>query len=157
MKNVARIVLLSTILFVAAATTQAQVNVRVQARIPPPPLEVYSQPLCPGDGYIWTPGYWAYGDDGYYWIPGVWVMPPSAGLLWTPGYWGFADGMYDWYPGYWGATVGYYGGVNYGFGYYGTGFSGGRWENGHFFYNSAVWHVNNKVVHNTYKDRSVRQ
>ena len=25
----------------------------------PPALPVYTQPICPGDGYIWTPGYWA--------------------------------------------------------------------------------------------------
>jgi len=26
--------------------------------IAPPPLPVYEQPLCPGDGYLWTPSYW---------------------------------------------------------------------------------------------------
>ncbi len=34
--------------------------------IAPPILPVYAQPVCPGDGYLWTPGYWAYGDAGYY-------------------------------------------------------------------------------------------
>jgi hypothetical protein len=32
----------------------------LQARRPPPPLPQYSQPLCPGNGYLWTPGYWSY-------------------------------------------------------------------------------------------------
>ena len=36
---------------------------------PPPPLPDYEQPQAPGDGYMWTPGYWAYGQDGYYWVP----------------------------------------------------------------------------------------
>ena len=41
-------------------------------------------------------------------------------------------------PGYWGPHVGFYGGVNYGFGYNGAGYAGGRWDNGRFFYNSTV-------------------
>ena len=28
---------------------------------PPPPLPDYEQPQAPGDGYLWTPGYWAWG------------------------------------------------------------------------------------------------
>ncbi len=32
----------------------------LQAQQPPPPLPQYSQPPIPGDGYIWTPGYWSY-------------------------------------------------------------------------------------------------
>jgi hypothetical protein len=46
----------------------AQVRVGVAITIAPPELPVYDQPICPGDGYIWTPGYWAYGDDDYYWV-----------------------------------------------------------------------------------------
>ena len=29
----------------------------MQASDPPPELPEYSQPDCPGDGYLWTPGY----------------------------------------------------------------------------------------------------
>lgn len=119
----------------------------------PPALPEYTQPPCPEDGYIWTPGYWAWGVTGFYWVPGVWVAPPRIGLLWTPGYWGFYHGFYGWHPGYWGEHIGYYGGINYGFGYYGTGFYGGRWEGGHFRYNTAVWHVNTRVIHNVYESR----
>src|SRR5579864_6012547 len=28
-----------------------------EAPQPPPPLPTYSQPACPGENYIWTPGY----------------------------------------------------------------------------------------------------
>jgi hypothetical protein len=49
--------------------------------------------------------------------------------------------------------VGFYGGVNYGFGYGGSGFDGGRWQGGHFAYNTAVMHVNTSVIHNTYSQR----
>ena len=95
----------------------------------PPVLPVYAQPSCPAPGYIWTPGYWAYDDEaGYYWVPGAWVLAPYSGALWTPGYWGWGDGGYFWHAGYWGPHVGFYGGVNYGFGYFGRGFEGGYWD-----------------------------
>src|SRR5271155_5427416 len=116
----------------------------------PPVMPVYTQPLCPGDGYLWNPGYWAYGDTGYYWVPGVWVQPPAVGLLWTPGYWGWGGNAYIFHAGYWGPHVGFYGGVNYGFGYGGVGFGGGRWVGGVFSYNTAVMNVNRTVIHNTY-------
>ena len=135
--------------------SQAQVAVGISVRIGPPPLRVYAQPICPGPDYLWTPGYWGYGDAGYYWVPGVWVMAPQPGLLWTPGYWGFAGGAYGWHAGYWGPHIGFYGGINYGFGYGGVGFGGGEWRGGHFFYNTAVMHVNVNMVHNTYVNRTV--
>jgi hypothetical protein len=135
---------------VDASVALPGVEVSFTANDPPPPLPVYEQPEIPGDGYLWTPGYWSWGDDGYYWVPGTWVEPPQVGLLWTPGYWAFADGAYGFHPGYWGPTVGFYGGVNYGFGYVGVGFAGGRWDGGHFAYNTAVMHVNTTIIHNTY-------
>ena len=60
-------------------------GIQLSVNIAPPPIAVFDQPPCPGDGYIWTPGYYQYGDYGYYWVPGQWVMPPSVGVLWTPG------------------------------------------------------------------------
>jgi len=143
------------VLLFIPATSQAQVAIGVSVHIGPPVLPVYAQPPCPMPGYIWTPGYWAWGEDGYYWVPGVWVSPPEAGLLWTPGYWGFVGGEYLWRPGYWGPHVGFYGGINYGFGYGGVGFVGGRWNGGTFVYNTAVTNVNTTVIHNTYVDKTV--
>lgn len=122
-------------------------GVFVSVRIGPPPLPVYVQPACPGDGYIWTPGYWAYGPDGYYWVPGTWVLAPQPGFLWTPGYWGFSEGVYVWHAGYWGPHVGFYGGINYGFGYFGTGYAGGYWHGRDFFYNRSVNNVTITNVH----------
>lgn len=126
-------------------------------RIGPPLLPVYEQPLCPGEGYIWIPGYWAYSDDdGYYWVPGTWALPPEEGLLWTPGYWAWQDGGYYWNAGYWGPTVGFYGGIDYGFGYPGVGFYGGYWRDHHYFYNRNVNNVDVTIVHNTYNTEVVR-
>ena len=138
-----------------SAAPAAQVSVGISVRIGPPPLPVVAvQPICPAPGYIWTPGYWAYGPDGYYWVPGTWVLAP-VGMLWTPGYWGYGGGAYIWHAGYWGPHVGFYGGVHYGFGYDGVGFVGGRWNRGVFAYNTAVSHVDVRVIHNTYVDRTV--
>jgi hypothetical protein len=125
-----------------------------QAPAPPPELPDYSQPVCPGDNYLWTPGYWAYSSAGYYWVPGAWVMAPYVGALWTPPWWGYADGRYLWHAGYWGPYVGFYGGINYGFGYTGRGFYGGYWQGGSFNYNRAVMNVNTRYVRNVY-DRHV--
>ena len=118
---------------------------------PPPALPDYDQPPAPGDGYLWTPGYWGYASAGYYWVPGVWVQAPYEGALWTPGYWGFAHGHYGYFRGYWGPHIGFYGGVNYGFGYGGTGYQGGYWNSGHFFYNRTVSNINVSVIHNVYE------
>jgi hypothetical protein len=125
----------------------------VSITVAPPPIPIYDQPPCPGDGYLWSPGYWGWGDDDYYWVPGVWILPPTIGFLWTPGWWGWGNGGYFWHAGYWGPHVGFYGGINYGFGYFGTGFWGGHWEGGHFFYNTACWHVG-AGIHNTYVNHS---
>jgi hypothetical protein len=128
----------------------AQIAVGVSIRIGPPVLPVYAQPVCPGVGYIWTPGYWAYGDAGYFWVPGTWVLAPTPGYLWTPGYWGWGGGVYVFHAGYWGPHVGFYGGINYGFGYGGVGFVGGEWRGGVYHYNTAVTNVNTTIIHNTY-------
>ena len=123
----------------------------VSVQIAPPVLPVYVQPPIPGPDYIWTPGYWAYADPaGYYWVPGTWVLAPQPGLLWTPAYWGWENNVYVFHAGYWGPHVGFYGGINYGFGYTGIGFVGGRWDGGHFAYNTAVNHVSFTNIHNTY-------
>jgi hypothetical protein len=126
------------------------VEVSVTATEPPPPLPDYEQPPCPDDGYLWTPGYWHYGYAGYYWVPGTWVQPPQVGVLWTPGYWAYSGGVYGFRAGYWGPHIGYYGGVNYGYGYVGVGYAGGRWDGGHFAYNTAVSNVSTTNIHNTY-------
>jgi hypothetical protein len=113
-------------------------------------LPDYEQPEDPGDGYIWTPGYWNYASAGYYWVPGVWVQAPYQEALWTPSYWGYANNHYEFFRGYWGRHIGFYGGVNYGFGYGGVGYQGGYWNSGHFFYNRSVNNINVTVVHNVY-------
>lgn len=160
-----RIVTIICALFFALVTlavstpTPAQVSVGISVGFAPPELPVYEQPLCPGDGYIWTPGYWAWDSDAddYYWVPGTWVLAPQVGYLWTPAWWGWGGSAFIFHEGYWGPQVGFYGGINYGFGYFGRGFEGGRWDHDHFFYNRSVSNVNVTVIHNVYNTTVVNR
>jgi hypothetical protein len=122
----------------------------------PPPLPSYEQPTIPAQGYLWVPGFWAWRKSvpDYFWVPGTWVQPPQPGLLWTPPYWSRVDGGYAFHAGYWAAEIGFYGGINYGYGYPGDGYQGGRWENGVFSYNRAVNNLGSLGITNVY-DQSV--
>ena len=130
----------------------AQADVSFVVSIAPPALPVYVQPPIPGYGYIWTPGYWSWSDDydEYYWVPGTWVTAPYVGALWTPGYWTADGDRYGWHDGYWGTRIGFYGGVNYGFGYVGVGYQGGYWDRGEFRYNRAVNNITTTNIANVY-------
>jgi hypothetical protein len=145
-----RSTLFAVVVLALSASACAQIGISVS--LAPPELPVYEQPACPGDGYIWTPGYWGYADAeaGYYWVPGAWIMAPEPNFLWTPGYWGWGGHGYAFNEGYWGLHVGFYGGVSYGYGYFGEGFEGGRWQEGHFYYNRSVSNVNVTNIHNVY-------
>jgi hypothetical protein len=149
----ARWLLLALVVLLIPVSSHAGVFISVG--FGPPALPVYEQPPCPQPGLMWTPGYWAYDPDqsSYYWVPGAWVPAPYEGALWTPGYWGWSGGRYFFHDGYWGPHVGYYGGVNYGFGYGGIGFAGGEWHGHDFRYNVAVVHVDRRYVHETFEDR----
>jgi WXXGXW repeat (2 copies) len=141
---------LAVLVLIFSAAASAQIGVSIT--IAPPALPVYEQPPCPAEGYMWTPGYWAYDNDydDYYWVPGTWVLAPEPGLFWTPPYWGWNGAAFVFYDGYWGPHVGFYGGINYGFGFFGEGYQGGRWQNGQFFYNTTVNNVSVTNIHNTY-------
>jgi hypothetical protein len=134
------------------ARSMAQISVNVSVNTPPPELPVYDQPPIPADGYVWTPGYWYWDDDiqDYYWVPGTWVLAPQPEYLWTPGYWGTEGAVFLWHGGYWGPHVGFYGGVNYGYGYGGNGYEGGYWQGGRLYYNRSVNNIGNVQITNVY-------
>lgn len=146
------VALLSVVLF-----KPAHAQVVISVGFAPPPLPVYEQPACPEDGWMWVPGYWAWDsdDEDYYWVPGTWVPAPQVGYFWTPPWWGWDSGNFIFHEGYWGPEVGFYGGINYGFGYFGHGYEGGRWEHDHFYYNRSVTNVNVVNIHNVYNTRVV--
>ena len=147
-------VTIAALLFVGLSPTSSFAQIGISIGIAPPAIPIYTQPYPPGPGYIWTPGYWGW-NSGYYWVPGAWILPPRVGFLWTPGYWAYNGGNYFFNRGYWGPTVGFYGGINYGWGYGGHGYYGGRWVGNSFRYNSAVTRVNTTVINNTYVNRNV--
>jgi len=145
---------LAILLMATSVPLHAQIAVGVVVNIAPPELPLYDQPLCPGEDYIWTPGYWDYDtdDSDYFWVPGTWVLAPEVGFLWTPPYWGWGGSGFVLTAGFWGPIVGFYGGVNYGFGYFGDGYYGGRWDRGHFFYNTEINRVDVTIIHNVYTE-----
>jgi hypothetical protein len=120
--------------------------------VAPPELPTYEQPSPPEEDLVWTPGFWAWSEDlsDYYWVPGTWAAAPIVGYLWTPGYWVARRGRFAWRAGYWGPHVGFYGGINYGYGYFGRGYVGGSWRDGHMAYNSAVTNLGNFHSNYTY-------
>jgi hypothetical protein len=144
------VMVLTLVVLAMPAPSVAQIGIAIT--IGPPALPVYEQPPCPAEGYLWTPGYWAYdynvGD--YYWVPGTWVLAPQVGFLWTAGWWGWGGNAFIFHEGYWGPHVGFYGGVVYGFGYFGNGYEGGRWDHDRFYYNRTVNNVNVTNIHNVY-------
>lgn len=123
-----------------------------QTSEPPPVLLIEEQPPVPVDGYLWTPGYWRWASGRYLWVAGAWLRPPHVGLWWTPGYWSWTGGVYTFHAGYWGPRVGYYGRINYGHGYDGDGYCGGRWAGAAFAYNTAVSNVRGSPVGHRYSE-----
>jgi hypothetical protein len=74
-----------------AFTAPAIAQIHVYIGGAPPPLRYEVRPAMPGEGYVWTEGYW--GDRGgrYVWMPGVWVRPPYAGASWSHPHWDHED------------------------------------------------------------------
>ena len=53
---------------------------------PPVPYDEETGP-APGNGYVWTSGYWSWDGARYVWAPGTWACPPEPGYVWTrPGW-----------------------------------------------------------------------
>jgi len=150
MRNLIRGLMSALMLAALPLAANASVAVGISVNFAPPELPVYVQPEIPAPGYIWTPGYWAWSPAGYYWVPGTWVLAPQPGYLWTPPWWGWNGVAFIFHDGYWGRRIGFYGGINYGYGYPGRGYYGGRWERDHFYYNRNVNNINVTQIHNVY-------
>ncbi|HEY5339396.1 MAG TPA: YXWGXW repeat-containing protein, partial [Candidatus Aquilonibacter sp.] len=153
-KIIALLTLACTLAMGMPARSNAAVFVGLTVSYGPPALPYYDQPPAPAPNLIWQPGYWAWGPYGYYWVPGTWVAAPEPDMYWTPGYWAYDAGQYQWNGGYWGPQVGFYGGVNYGYGYFGNGYDGGRWNGRNFQYNTAYSNVNQSAIRNRYYSRA---
>jgi hypothetical protein len=83
-----------------------RVTVRVVQTAPPAPRVVERVP-APGEGYVYTNGYWDYADSGWTWVDGRWVRPPSTDVTWVgPEYVRVGDG-WEYAPGHWSNEVVY--------------------------------------------------
>ena len=111
------------------------------AQSAPPALPAYDQPPIPGPGYLWTPGYWAYGRRRRRLLLGARHLggaPVSLACFGRPAIGAIVGGAYAFNAGYWGPHIGFYGGIDYGYGYGGNGYAGGRWQGDQFYYNSQA-------------------
>jgi len=124
----------------------------VSITVAPPELVAYSQPMCPQSGYFVDArllGLWR-----RRLFLGAWHMGRAARCrpVMDARLLGLGAAMP--LPGMkaiGGSTIGFYGGVNYGFGYGGVGYQGGYWQNGAFSYNTSVNNVDRSSFHNTYE------
>jgi len=114
-------------------TPVSRAQIAVSVTIAPPELPVYEQPICPGKI---TLGSGIGLRRGLLLVPGTWVLAPER-VFYGPRLLGLARQRLFFNAGYWGRKSALRR-INYGFGYFGHGFEGGRWECGHFFYNRAV-------------------
>ena len=109
-----------------------------------------TQPPPPADGYIWSarllepePQRLLLG-AGRLGAGAVYRRAVDAGLL------GFRGRHLSVARRLLGPHIGFYGGINYGFGYIGIGFVGGYWNHDRYFYNRAVTNVNVTHITNVY-------
>jgi len=88
---------------------------------------------------MWTPGFGKrVRPEGYYWVPGTWVSTSLRRRALDPRNWGWANGAYAFNEGYWGPHIGFYGAVNYGFGYGASDLKAGNGANGGFSSTTAL-------------------
>ena len=83
-------------------------------------------------------------------FPEYGALHPTRARFGLPATGGYYGNRYRFHRGFWGLYIGFYGGVNYGYGYFGTGYRGGYWNGPHFFYNSSVTRVNVTRITNVY-------
>jgi hypothetical protein len=67
----------------------------------PPPLLVEPQPVCPGPGYAFCPGYWHWQHGRHVWVNGRWAVPPRRAAVWVPPHWEHHGHDWRFVPGHW--------------------------------------------------------
>jgi hypothetical protein len=82
-----------------AAPAFAQVRVYIGGA--PPPLRYERRPPPPGQGFLWTDGYWGNNGRNYNWVPGRWQQPPYAGAYYTHPHYDHYDRGWQMHEGHW--------------------------------------------------------
>lgn len=84
---------------VNSAPAEARPAVTIYATTAPPPLRVERMPPA-RRGYVWAPGYWAWGHHRYAWQPGHWVRA-RHGYHYRPARWERYNNRWRYYGGNW--------------------------------------------------------
>jgi hypothetical protein len=98
MKNILVGSLSICLLWLGVEAGFAQTVIRVA---PPPPVQSGVIGVAPGQGYVWTNGYYRWYGGRYVWVAGHWVRPPRAGMIWVQPRWVHQGGGWVFYKGYW--------------------------------------------------------
>lgn len=54
---------------------------------PPAPRYMGARGYAPGPGYVWTDGYWGWGNNNWRWNDGRWMRPPRGRSQWVAPQW----------------------------------------------------------------------
>jgi hypothetical protein len=89
--------------FVVASALSASAFGQIQIYIgaPPPPIRYEAPPPMPGEGFVWTAGFWEPHGPHYRWVPGRYVRAPYPGAHWTPARYEHGDKGWRMHQGYW--------------------------------------------------------
>jgi len=68
---------------------------------PPPPRPELHRTPCPGIGFVWIDGYWAWQGGRHVWIGGRWDRPPHGHHRWVAPRWEHRRGGYFFIDGCW--------------------------------------------------------
>lgn len=80
-------------------TAQAEIDVDLVVRMPPPPLR-YEPVPPPRVGFVWTPGYWAWRSNAHIWVGGAWVAA-RPGYVYRQPTWVQRNGQWHYARGGW--------------------------------------------------------
>jgi len=78
----------------------AAVGAEVDVAGDPPPLIVEDPPPCPGVGFVWIGGAWAW-HGSWVWERGHWDQPPHPGAVWVPHRYVTENGRHKFVRGGW--------------------------------------------------------
>ncbi len=99
MKKTAKFLTLALALSLTAASSFAQIVVRVR---PTRPREVIvRRPPPPSPAHVWVDEDWAPSGRAYAWHGGYWAAPPRPGAVYIRGHWRHTWHGDTWIPGHW--------------------------------------------------------
>ena len=95
-------VLVGSVLLLGAFSlpASARVDVGINIGVPPPPAQVEVVPVA-RPGYVWAPGYWAWGPGGQHvWVGGRYIVE-RPGYVWVGERWDRRGEFHHFEPGHW--------------------------------------------------------